>query len=228
MNLPTGEHWKKTECREILRGGRARWRVKHRCAKSRSRIGRPIVAAERQQRQTNGGDRLGEIPRSQASRPEHLRRENEPRKNAHLPATRSLPFPSSSRLFDSNNQVCGIGNSGSEYLHTRHSIGRLMTDYLRDHFDYPVWVKDKSVSGFWSEKRENLILFKTGGFMNNAGRSVAAAYRKIRLGNTSRVLVIHDDLELPVGQVKLRTIGRGKYSSHPSYSSLMALMWQRT
>ena len=51
--------------------------------------------------------------------------------------------------------------------------------------------------------------------MNNAGRSVAAAYRKVQLVNTNQVLVIHDDLELPVGKVKLRTMGRGKYVIPP-------------
>jgi peptidyl-tRNA hydrolase len=47
--------------------------------------------------------------------------------------------------------------------------------------------------------------------MNGSGKPVSAAYRKMGLQDTARVVVIYDDLELGVGEVKLRTMGKGKY-----------------
>ena len=53
--------------------------------------------------------------------------------------------------------------------------------------------------------------------MNLSGRAVGAAYRKMGLRDTTRVVVLYDDLELAVGEVKLRTMGKGKYQTHFPY-----------
>lgn len=47
--------------------------------------------------------------------------------------------------------------------------------------------------------------------MNESGRAIAKAYRKIGGENWGRLCIVHDDLELPVGTTKLRTMGMGKY-----------------
>jgi peptidyl-tRNA hydrolase len=47
--------------------------------------------------------------------------------------------------------------------------------------------------------------------MNDSGRAVHKAYRRLGWNTTGQVLVIYDDLELPVGKVKLRTMGMGRY-----------------
>jgi PTH1 family peptidyl-tRNA hydrolase len=110
-------------------------------------------------------------------------------------------------------QVCGLGNPGSAYANTRHSVGHLLIDALRSQWGYPSWRRDAKAQGFWSGETENCVLFKPNTFMNLSGRPVNAAYRKMGLQDTARVVVIYDDLELAVGEVKLRTTGKGKYQS---------------
>jgi peptidyl-tRNA hydrolase, PTH1 family len=110
-------------------------------------------------------------------------------------------------------QVCGLGNPGSGYAHTRHSVGHLLIDALRSHWGYPAWRRDAKVQGCWSGETGNCVLFKPNTFMNGSGRPVSAAYRKMALRDTARVVVIYDDLELAVGEVKLRTMGKGKYQT---------------
>jgi peptidyl-tRNA hydrolase len=46
--------------------------------------------------------------------------------------------------------------------------------------------------------------------MNKSGKAVANAYKNLGGVDWGRLLVIHDDLELPVGKVKLRTMGMGR------------------
>ena len=58
---------------------------------------------------------------------------------------------------------------------------------------------------------DKCLLFKSNTFMNQSGRSISAAFRKLESPKTGKVLVIYDDLELGLGQVKLRTMGKGKY-----------------
>jgi hypothetical protein len=107
-------------------------------------------------------------------------------------------------------QVCGLGNPGSAYANTRHSVGHLLVDALRSQWGYPAWRRDAKAQGFWSGETENCVLFKPNTFMNLSGRPVNAAFRIMRLQDTARVVVLYDDLELGVGEVKLRTTGKGK------------------
>lgn len=99
--------------------------------------------------------------------------------------------------------VVGLGNPGLEYAKTRHNVGFMYLDYLASRhnvsFNDSKWqAQTASLKVFG----QSLTLVKPETYMNRSGMSVSriAAFYKIAPGN---IIVIHDDLDLPVGRVKL-------------------------
>lgn len=97
--------------------------------------------------------------------------------------------------------LVGLGNPGSRYEKTRHNIGFMVADALapaesfRDRF-----------SGRFAELQvadTRCYVLKPGTFMNHSGRSVREAMSYFRI-EPPRVVVIHDELDLPFGQVRLK------------------------
>lgn len=104
--------------------------------------------------------------------------------------------------------IVGLGNPGKEYQNTRHNIGFHVADCIHEHYSFhPKKIK------FSSELSEGLIdgrkvfLQKPLTYMNRSGSSViqAAKFLKIPLEN---IIVIHDDLDLVVGKIRVK-IGGG-------------------
>ena len=104
--------------------------------------------------------------------------------------------------------VVGLGNPGKEYEGTRHNVGFSFLDYYFD---------EKNICASWSKKNDGLyfqtviqgekvIFLKPQTFMNNSGLSVRkyADYFQIPVED---ILVISDDLDLNVGNFKLRQSG---------------------
>ncbi|MCU0658021.1 MAG: aminoacyl-tRNA hydrolase [Polyangiaceae bacterium] len=115
--------------------------------------------------------------------------------------------------------VVGLGNPGPRYADTRHNFGFLVVDALaarlgaepfRDKFSAEV-ARARSGS-------EELILLKPQTFMNLSGQSVqpAAAFFKIPV---ARVLVLHDELDLPFGELRLKQGG-----GHAGHNGLRSLI----
>ncbi len=104
--------------------------------------------------------------------------------------------------------VVGLGNPGSEYAGTRHNVGREVIDEL---------VKRKNSSlkagkeqALVSEIRHNekLIVFAIPmNFMNDSGISVAKLMRRYRLSEVKKLLIVHDELDLEVGAIRLKEGG---------------------
>jgi PTH1 family peptidyl-tRNA hydrolase len=116
--------------------------------------------------------------------------------------------------------IVGLGNPGSKYQWTRHNAGFMVLDRLSHVSGIPV--TKKRFSGFYGEgswKNERLLLLKPQTFMNLSGQSVAEALRfhKIDLQN---LLVIHDDLDIPYGRVKLKE--GGGHAGHNGLRSLVS------
>ena len=104
--------------------------------------------------------------------------------------------------------VVGLGNPGSKYAGTRHNVGREVIDEL---------VKRKNSSlkagkeqALVSEIRHNekLIVFAIPmNFMNDSGISVAKLMRRYRLSEVEKLLIVHDELDLEVGAIRLKEGG---------------------
>jgi PTH1 family peptidyl-tRNA hydrolase len=105
--------------------------------------------------------------------------------------------------------IVGLGNPGSEYACTRHNIGFDVANLLASRWGLP---KAKSkYRGLLTEGRAGpggppvaVLLPQT--YMNDAGTSVGPARGALKL-DLDRVLVIHDEIDLPLGEIRVRTGG---------------------
>ena len=116
--------------------------------------------------------------------------------------------------------IVGLGNAGSEYQWTRHNAGFMVLDKLADVAE--ISTARKKFSGFYGEgnwQGERLLLLRPLTFMNLSGRSVAEAlgFHKLSLNN---LIVIHDDLDIPFGRVKLKE--GGGHAGHNGLRSLLS------
>jgi PTH1 family peptidyl-tRNA hydrolase len=103
--------------------------------------------------------------------------------------------------------VVGLGNPGREYVDTRHNIGFRIIDSLAETLKIDVKKKKFNAclgAGEFADKK--LILLKPMQFMNCSGQAVAAAagFYKLALSN---LLVVADDMALPVGKIRVRMKG---------------------
>lgn len=115
--------------------------------------------------------------------------------------------------------IIGLGNPGPKYQWTRHNAGFMVLDYLSRVME--VSVAKKSFSGLYGEgswQGARLLLLKPQTFMNLSGRSAAEALRFHKLA-LSDLIVIHDDLDIPFGRVKIKEGG-----GHGGHNGLRSLM----
>lgn len=100
--------------------------------------------------------------------------------------------------------IVGLGNPGEEYAETRHNSGRMALQYIRKKFDLPDWEENKRLKALVSEGKigkEKITLVEPETFMNKSGLSVAALVKSKKAAE--RLVVIYDDLDLPVGKMKI-------------------------
>lgn len=105
--------------------------------------------------------------------------------------------------------IAGLGNPGPRYAASRHNVGYLVVDALAERWRTPVTRHEARWQGLVGQAEragDTVLLLKPLTFMNLSGQSVAAAWRYYRLAEAD-VLVIHDDLDLAVGQLRLRPTG---------------------
>ena len=103
--------------------------------------------------------------------------------------------------------IVGLGNPGPEYETTRHNIGFLTVDLLAE--KYAIELSELSFQALWSEgkvKKKQVVLAKPVTFVNSSGDSVKALVDSFKVNSTD-LLVIHDDLDLPFGEVRVKVEG---------------------
>ena len=110
-------------------------------------------------------------------------------------------------LNEDNYLIVGLGNPGLEYKLTRHNFGFMTIEHLAGRLN--VTLKRMKFKAMIAETRLDgklVVLAKPLTFMNDSGNSVGplTRYFKVPLGN---LLVMHDDLDLPLGSVRLRPQG---------------------
>lgn len=116
--------------------------------------------------------------------------------------------------------IFGLGNPGEEYEGTRHNTGRMILEVFRKKQDFPDWEFDKKSSAEVSEgkiKKEKIILVSPDTFMNKSGQA-AVRYVKSKKA-AENLVVIHDDLDLPLGRFKI-VFNRGS-GGHKGVESIM-------
>jgi PTH1 family peptidyl-tRNA hydrolase len=117
--------------------------------------------------------------------------------------------------------IAGLGNPGKRYEKTRHNAGFMVIDVLSQAFPIPVKTKKNFANavfgkGFINDSR--VILAKPADFMNLSGPPVymIAKYFGIK---TENVLIIHDDIDIDFGEIKLKI--KGGDGGHKGIKSLI-------
>ena len=108
--------------------------------------------------------------------------------------------------------LVGLGNPGNNYQHTRHNAGFMLVDQLADKLGV-VWKKRKILELEMVETdyfNQKLILLKPQGFMNRSGQVLGRFWRKTAPIPLENLFIVHDDLDLPLGEFKLQ-LGKGPH-----------------
>ncbi len=103
--------------------------------------------------------------------------------------------------------IAGLGNPGPKYAGTRHNIGFHVIDILADRWN--VDMSREKFQAWYGEVRigdEKIVLLKPTTFMNRSGASIAAAGKFYQI-ELQDLLVVVDDLALPLGRIRLRPNG---------------------
>lgn len=106
--------------------------------------------------------------------------------------------------------IFGQGNPGREYHHTRHNVGFLALEALREQFHGTAWKKASKINADVSEvniQNEKVLLVMPLSFYNETGPVARAFIDYYKLDPTHDFVVIHDDLALPFGTVRTREKG---------------------
>ena len=98
--------------------------------------------------------------------------------------------------------VLGLGNPGDQYAATRHNIGQMVINYLAINSKFSAH-KSKTVIADIRVAGHPVVLAKSTGYMNESGAPTKALadFYKITPAN---LIVIHDELDIPFGEIKLK------------------------
>jgi len=100
--------------------------------------------------------------------------------------------------------ILGLGNPGEEYVETRHNMGRMVLDAFVKKNDWSDWKMDKKTNSLISDGKigkSKVLLLKPETFMNKSGEAVKPLVKTKKSAET--LVVIHDDLDLPLGKIKI-------------------------
>ncbi|MFZ1249737.1 MAG: aminoacyl-tRNA hydrolase [Candidatus Saccharimonadales bacterium] len=105
--------------------------------------------------------------------------------------------------------IVGLGNPGDEYVSTRHNIGFECVDEFARKNDFPSWMNKTDMKCAVAIKQMNdtrVILCKPQTFMNLSGEAVQALMHFYKIA-PEKLLVVHDELDVDFGQIRLRVGG---------------------
>jgi peptidyl-tRNA hydrolase, PTH1 family len=116
--------------------------------------------------------------------------------------------------------IVGLGNPGARYANSRHNIGFMIADrFARAHeFDFArkrfnAQIAEGSIAG------HRILLAKPQTFMNSSGEAVGKLFAFYKIASHD-LLVVYDDLDLPLGKMRLRS--RGSSGGHHGMESIVA------
>ncbi|MCH8156579.1 MAG: aminoacyl-tRNA hydrolase [Nitrospinae bacterium] len=103
--------------------------------------------------------------------------------------------------------IIGLGNPGPRYELTRHNIGYLVADNLAEkHRIQLTQHKHRALLGEGEIGSLQVTVAKPMTYMNESGRAAKALLSALKI-SPEQVLVVHDDIDLPLGKIKMKTKG---------------------
>jgi PTH1 family peptidyl-tRNA hydrolase len=118
--------------------------------------------------------------------------------------------------------IAGLGNPGIKYSRTRHNIGFMIVDRLSEEYRISLEEKDLYFIGKGAIEGVEVILLKPLTFMNRSGMAVKKALKKFNVVSeklSDRFIVIHDDIDLEPGIIKIRR--NGSSGGHKGIESII-------
>ena len=118
--------------------------------------------------------------------------------------------------------VAGLGNPGREYVQTKHNVGFMFVDALAREQGVTSW--QEKWNALVAETRigtEKVLLVKPQTYMNDSGKAIAPLMNFYKLP-AEDLTVVHDDLDLPAGLVRIRR--KGSSGGHNGIKSILALL----
>lgn len=103
--------------------------------------------------------------------------------------------------------IIGLGNPGEKFKINRHNVGFLFLDYFTDKYKFNKFKKKKNYyysMNTYNEKK--IALIKPDTYMNLSGMAVSSAISFFKT-NIQNILIIHDDIALPFGKIRVRETG---------------------
>ena len=116
--------------------------------------------------------------------------------------------------------VAGLGNPGAQYERTRHNLGFRVIDVLADNLKTAL--SEHENQALWGEASlsgERIVLVKPLTFVNLSGQCIKALLKEFSIV-PQELIVIHDDLDLHLGEIRLK--GRGGSGGHKGVESIVA------
>jgi PTH1 family peptidyl-tRNA hydrolase len=118
--------------------------------------------------------------------------------------------------------IVGLGNPGKAYAHNRHNVGFQCLNYFARLRSIPFDRRQcQAKAGIGKVRGEKLLLAKPRTFVNLSGKSVACLVYKHHIP-LSNLLVIYDDLDLPLGKIRLRQSGSS--GGHKGMNSIISTL----
>ncbi len=117
--------------------------------------------------------------------------------------------------------IIGLGNPGGEYANTRHNAGRMAAELLADEEGFPEFKLKKSAQASVSDSmlgKNKTIIALPEVYMNLSGKTALALVKSKPAAK--KLLLIRDDLDLPLGIIKMTGYGRGA-GGHKGVESVM-------
>jgi peptidyl-tRNA hydrolase, PTH1 family len=116
--------------------------------------------------------------------------------------------------------IVGLGNHGREYAKNRHNIGFFCIDYLAKKASISIKKNQcQALTGSGVIENKAVILAKPKTYVNNSGLAVAALLKKHNIPREN-LIVIYDDMDLPLGKMRIRK--GGSAGGHNGIKSIIA------
>lgn len=119
--------------------------------------------------------------------------------------------------------IVGLGNPGIEYQFTPHNLGFLTIDRIAD--DHQLEVRNRQCRALTARTmigQEQVVLAKPETFMNLSGMAVADLLSELDLRPEADLIVIYDELDLPLGTIRIRE--RGSSAGHNGMKSIIGAL----
>ncbi len=111
-------------------------------------------------------------------------------------------------MLSKNLLIVGLGNPDKEYQRSRHNCGADYVNFLSDRIKISLSKEDKFFALYGSKKigKKNIHLCIPTVYVNESGKTVSAIKNFLKLSNED-ILIVHDELDLPLGKIKLKEGG---------------------